>query len=118
MDSATARADTSGKYVSPASSAAVAPAGAAAARPAPAAKAPSAAAAPPAKPTTTSMSLTSWAKKVKLTPAQKDSVIRAKAFADSLKHARSDSLKLEKAKAKSKSKAAPDTAKGNPQGTP
>jgi hypothetical protein len=35
-------------------------------------------------------------------------VIRAKATADSLKHARSDSLKLEKAKAK----AASDSAKG------
>ena len=35
------------------------------------------------------MSLTSWAKKVKLTPAQKDSVIHAKTVADSLKHARS-----------------------------
>jgi tetratricopeptide (TPR) repeat protein len=107
MDSASARADTSAKHVVPASTAAVAPASVAATKPAPAFTG-STPAAPPAKPTTTSMSLTSWAKKVKLTPAQKDSVIRAKVLADSLKHARSDSLKLEKAKAK----AASDSAKG------
>jgi len=104
-DTSAARADSSAKYVAPAATGAVAPASAGAARPAPTS---TPAAAPPPKPTTTSMSLTSWAKKVKLTPAQKDSVIRAKASADSLKHARSDSLKLEKAKAK----AASDSAKG------
>jgi len=111
MHNASARADTSAGLTAPAPTGAVAPASAAAAKPATTPRptsAPAAAAAPPAKPTTTSMSLTSWAKKVKLTPAQKDSVIRAKALADSLKHARSDSLKLEKAKAK----AAADSAKG------
>jgi hypothetical protein len=107
MDSASARADHGAKHVAPTSTAAVAPAGVAATKPAPTFTG-STPVAPPAKPVATSMSLTSWAKKVKLTPAQKDSVIRAKTVADSLKHARSDSLKLEKAKAK----AASDSAKG------
>jgi len=69
------------------------------------------AAAAPTKPVYASTSLTTWSvRKPKLTAAQKDSAKRAEAFADSLKKARSDSLKT--AKKMKKQKSAPDTTQG------